>query len=127
RTTSLRWAVAASILLLVGFGGSAGIWSWNYRLAEQHAQALSAEYAATNAQMMRFRAEHNADLARKRQAFLDVQAQMRNLVQTQQQKWEELQKAARERQVNVVVSGPQTIQPGAPNFYNVTTRDQNNQ
>jgi hypothetical protein len=126
RGSWLGSAVAAGVLLLMGFSGSAAIWGWNYRLLEQHAEVLAAEFTAKNVAMVQARNEHNAVLARKRHEVLDVQAQIRNLVQSQQQKWEELQKAARERQVNVVVSGPQTIQPGAPNSYNLVTCDQNN-
>src|SRR5260370_26200534 len=40
------WAIGASVLLLLGLGGPATIWSWQYTLAQQYAQALAAEYQA---------------------------------------------------------------------------------
>jgi hypothetical protein len=127
RRVWLGWSIAASILLLLGLGVPATVWGWRYVAAQQEAQALAAEYQAKNTQMMRLSSEYHASLAQKRQAVLDVHERMNKLVQDAQQKWAALQQAARERQLNVLVSGPQTIQPGAANTYQITTQDRNNQ
>jgi hypothetical protein len=127
RRAWLGWTVAASILLLLGVGVPATVWGLRYVAAQHEAQALALEYQAKNALAMRLRNEHDADLARKRQELLDVHERIGKLVQEKQQQWAALQKAAREKQLNVLVSGPQTIQPGATNTYQITTQNRNNE
>src|SRR5262249_23672407 len=98
RRAWLGWAVAASILL-ISLGVPATIWSWRYSVAQQDAQALALQYQALNAQAIKLRNEYHATLTQKRQDLLEVQDRIRKLGEGQKQKWEALQKAARERQL----------------------------
>jgi hypothetical protein len=123
----LGGAVAASILLLLGCGVPATIWSWQFYVAQRRAQILAAQYEATLAKTVRLRAERSATLARKQQEVVPVQEKIRKLAERLPKKVEELAQAAPEPPLNVVLSGPQTIQPGAVNSYEVTTLNQNNQ
>jgi hypothetical protein len=120
-------ALAASILLLLGGGVPATIWSWRFSAAQQHAHVLTAEYQAKFAEAIRLGDDRNAALERKRQDVVQAQEAIRKLAENRQQKRDAPMQAALGRPLNMVLSGPQTIQPGTANSYEVATLNQHNQ
>src|SRR5579871_5027405 len=127
RTPWFRWGIAASILLLVGLGIPVGIWGWHYSEAQQTLQALALQYRALQAQDARLHEDQNAASERAQQEAREIQEQIRKLAESRTTKLAAFQKVARERQLNITVTGPQTLQPGAPNQYQVATRNRNHQ
>jgi hypothetical protein len=121
-----RFALAASILFL-SLATPAGWWTVSYvqtehreKRAEERYTALQSKAQANAARIQENinHAAHEVGLAQRRvnEAALEYQ---KNVA--------ELQQKIRSRQLDVVVSGPEHLQPGAPNEYNILTRNLNNQ
>jgi hypothetical protein len=82
------------------------------------ALGLTADYR--NARSVRDQGEGR--LAMARQAVDELKDQLRRAKEVKDTRLAVLAKAAGERQFTVVVSGPETVQPGAPNTYHIQTR-----
>jgi hypothetical protein len=120
----VRWAVAAAVLLLVaGLGGSAG-WSW-YGHQDEVARA-EAERRQALEEKNRFAQQGAAERERAARELREIQEQIRLLEVQWTGEADQARKAANARQLQVIISGPKTLQPGAPNRYNIETRDRNN-
>src|SRR5262245_31671893 len=109
----VRWgrlAVAAAVLLpLAGRGAPGGWYGYDY---VQTRRALDG---------------HQAVVAQARQDLQDVDNKTAVAGRELMRREQALLEAARERQLRVVVSGPETVQPGAPNKYTIATRNLNEQ
>jgi anti-sigma factor RsiW len=123
----MRWALAASILLVAGLGISGGWWTLRYAHDRHLAAAYAEQYAALQAETNAIRSEHQTSINEAVRKVQAVQHEIGKLDSDRATKWTALQQAARQRQLNVIVSGPQTVQPGAPNTYQISTRNLNNQ
>ncbi len=124
----VRWAIAAGLLLVVAGGGVPGtLWTLSY-LDQQH-QMLQAQAVLEQlqAEARHVAEEHQVAVAQAGKDVEEAQKQLEALWQRHNTKLAELDRALRDRQINVVVSGPETIQPGAPNEYRIQTRNLNNQ
>jgi hypothetical protein len=121
------WAIAASILVLLSLGVPSGWWTVRYLQEETGLQQASAHLAAAKAQADKFAAEHQLQIAHQEQTIQETQRQLEQLSQEVLEKWNALQRKIQDRQLNVVVSGPETLQPGAPNEYHVRTYNLNQQ
>jgi hypothetical protein len=121
------WAVAASILVLVGLGVPGSWWTWRYvqetgRVAEL--TALTQEQRAYTQQLVSLQKDK---IAKAETEIRTTQEQLEKLTEREQARWNGLQQELRDRQLKVVVTGPQTLQPGASNEYQVQVRNRNNQ
>jgi hypothetical protein len=105
------WAVAAAgLLALLSSGGGVGGWYWrDYAAAKQ----IKVQNEAAVAQAAKEVQEAGADI---RKTEVD---RVKNKAQVVQQ--------FRASQLKVVVTGPETVQPGAPNQYEIETRNLNEQ
>lgn len=99
------WVAAAAVLLALAGGAIPGAYWWR-------------DYA-----------EANRTVEQTQAAIRDARAEIDNITRgfsiaetAKQQKAAALEQAAVERQLKVVVSGPQAVQPGAPNTYKIQTR-----
>lgn len=115
------WVVAASALFAVGIPWVANAIS-DRTLAQQ---ATLAKAEADDAQRQ-LDASLKAWQARVKQALderdrsaAELAQQTRNLIVATEKAGDEL----RAKQLNVLVSGPAAMTPGAPNFYNIATQD----
>jgi hypothetical protein len=102
-----RWAVAAAALLLVAGGlGVPAAW-----YGHDYAQARAAVRA------------HDDEVAQVEQKVKELAAEERNLPGEKQQEVAKVWQKAHDRQVNLVVSGPQRVQVGAPSQFHIETRN----
>jgi anti-sigma factor RsiW len=102
----LRIAVAAAVLLAVaGAAIPGGVY---YR-----------DYAATQQAVAHYRQQ----IADASKAGREAQARINQAAADRNESEAALRKAAQERQLKVVVSGPPTLQPGAPSQYEIQTRN----
>ena len=97
------WSLAAAVLVLLGIPG--GIITFNYQ-ADLHRLQESEKAIALAAQKMDSKAR----------ALQAVLAERNSKIR-------EASEEIRKKELRVVVTGPQTIQPGAPNQYQILTRD----
>ena len=105
-----RWAVAAAILVAIGIPGwIIGRTASRYADARQEAQLAEAKITAENEKMRR------------------VEADLRLIPQQRDAKVAAVLNTQRERQLKLVVTGPGTIQSGAPNEFQIQTFNLNNQ
>jgi anti-sigma factor RsiW len=100
------WAAAAAALLALGSLGIPAAW-----YGRDYARARDAVAA------------HAAALDAARQEARAAEQQLNQLPIEENRKAAEVMRAARERQLNVVVSGPERLQAGAPGEYRVQTRN----
>jgi anti-sigma factor RsiW len=101
-----RWAVAAALLLAAGGLGAPAAW-------------YGSDYVQARATV-----RHHADqLAQAEQHVNRLGEQLNELAVEQQRETEKVREKARERQINLVVSGPQRPQVGAPSEYRIETRN----
>jgi hypothetical protein len=101
-----RWAVAAALLIAAGGLGTPAAY-----FGHDYLQARSAVAA------------HADQVADAERALAEVNHQVARLPVEKNQQVEDVWKAARARQLNVVVSGPQRVQVGAPSEYRIQTRN----
>lgn len=98
-----RWAVAAAVLLAIGVGVP-GFW-----LARDYAEA--SRVARQNETVI---AQRNAEMT-------DINRMMRDLPRERDGKVESIRQEVRDRQLKVVITGPATVQSGAPTEYRIQT------
>jgi hypothetical protein len=115
-----RWAVAASILLvLAGMGGLAGL-SWSEH-REGHLLAR-AQLRQINAEQQEFNeAQQTAD-HRSERAIREIQDEIQKLEKSWKDELTQAQKDAAEKQLQVIIVGPKTVEAGARNEYRIETR-----
>jgi hypothetical protein len=101
-----RWAVAAALLVAAGGLGVPAAW-----YGHDYVQARAAVR------------EHAEQLARAESNVNVLDTQRNQLPAKEKQEVAKVWQKARERQINLVVSGPQRVEVGAPSEYRVETRN----
>jgi hypothetical protein len=120
-----RWAIAAGILLLCSLGIPTGLWSASYVQTRLAAERAASKQAMASAELQRLGQEHRTAMEQAREGVQVVERQIQDFEQKEQAKWAALEQQARDRQLDVVLSGPQTVQAGAPNNFEVRTQNLN--
>lgn len=101
-----RWAVAAAVLVAAGAAA--------VPLYRARQEVLAARQAVET---------HDRVVADARRQVEEAQRQVNAAAVERDRKIEEVRKAAQDRQLRLIVSGPRTIQPGAPAEFQVTALD----
>jgi alpha-2-macroglobulin-like protein len=118
------WVVAASVLLVVGGLGVPGGWFWARQWGqEQVIQVALARQEALAADIHRIRAEHQDRLERGEREVRSTQDRLTAATADTRKRLDEV----RSRQVKLIVFGPKTVQPGAPNYFDIQTLNLANQ
>jgi hypothetical protein len=108
RRTWGRWAAAAVILLALAGLGAGGSWAWHdYRTARGVADGYQAE------------------LAHAKTAIKDANDKLAAAPRERAEKERQVREAADRQKLKVVVSGPESVQAGAPNQFQIQTRNPN--
>jgi hypothetical protein len=115
RRNWLRWAIAASVLLVVGGIGVAGFLTW-----QEYSSRRQELARAKNEQEKLVEKKHNAD-----EAIRLVQQEIRKLEEQWKSESQEIQKSSADKQLHLSIKGPKTLVPGAPNQFSIeiTNRD----
>lgn len=113
----LPWAVAASMMVAIAGG------SYWYVAQERTMRTAESRADAIQVALHDLTVKQQSETARTTQQLKELQERWQKLPQHQAERLQEL--AA--RQLDVVVTGPQTIQAGAPAEYRIQTKDRNNQ
>jgi hypothetical protein len=101
-----RWVAAAALVAaVVGLGGAGGLSAVDYARARQSRDAVDSRMAAAS------------------QAVAKTELELREAREKRDNSKAGLINATQDRQLKVVVSGPETVQPGAPNEFHIETRD----
>jgi anti-sigma factor RsiW len=115
-----RWALAASVLLVLGgMGGLAGV-AWS-----QHREDLllaQAEHQTVTRQHQDLVAAQQQDNHRSQVAIREIQDEIQKLEQKWQADLTQAQKDAAEKQLQVIIVGPKNVEAGANNQYRIETR-----
>jgi hypothetical protein len=121
------WAIAASILLLIGLGTPTLWWYVRDRQAE-HALALATTRSeAVREEQKTLAAEQQQALAQAQKEVQDLNGQLQTITAKQQEKLVALSRQISDRQFDVVLTGPEHLQPGARNNYEIQTVNLNRQ
>jgi hypothetical protein len=118
-----RWAIAAAILLAAGLGLTGGI-LW-YRHAQEVARARD-EYQNTVHAHAAQRLEQERERQRTQQDIAAIQEQIRLLEAAWQGEAQKVQTRYANQDMQVTVTGPKSVQAGAPNVYQIDARPKNN-
>src|SRR5262245_41555093 len=116
-----RWAVAAGIVALVGLGGAAGM-RW-YEHADEASRALQDHERARQAQA-RIAQARQRDQQNSQAEIAEIQEQIRLLEAQWTGEAEQVRGRFADQDVRVTVTGPKTVQAGAPNVYRIDARRQ---
>jgi hypothetical protein len=119
------WALAASILLLLGVSVAGGWWTVRYLQQQQQAEMALATYEASRSVAGQLAADRQEKLARTEREFKLAEHNLQELDRTQPQKWAALAQQVRDRQLDVLVTGPEALEPGACNEFQVRTQNLN--
>jgi hypothetical protein len=119
RRSWVRWALAACLLLALAGLGLAGVKWQEYHHAVTMAR-IEQEQALDEKNVL---VRQQTDAARE---LREIQEQIRLLEAKWTAEAEQVQRKVKSQELQVIVSGPKTLQPGAPNRYNIQTRDRNN-
>jgi uncharacterized protein YfaS (alpha-2-macroglobulin family) len=120
----LRWAIAAGLLLAVAGIGIPGAYYWHQenRVASNELRLQEIDQSAKNVSE-----EYHARIAKANSEVQSLQKQMQDASGTRQQKINEIVNKINSERLNMTVTGPQTLTPGAPTSIRVATTDLNNQ
>jgi A-macroglobulin TED domain/Alpha-2-macroglobulin family len=121
------WAIAASILLLIGLGTPTLWWYLRESGAEHALAAATTRYEAVREEEKSLAAERREAVARAQKDVQDLSDQLQKLAVSQQEKWVALSRQINDRQFDVVLTGPEHLQPGARNNYEIQTVNLNRQ
>jgi alpha-2-macroglobulin-like protein len=116
-----RWALAAAVLLAAGLGSAGGgVW---YAYGRDAAHAREEHEVAQRDQERRARKQQE-ERQRGERDIAEIQEQIRLL----EAKWDgeasQVQREYADREVQVTVTGPKTVQAGAPNVFQFEARRQ---
>jgi hypothetical protein len=121
------WAIAASIILFAGIGVPAAWWGTRYVTVRDLVQANQVAVLDLQSQEVALAKTRQDVIHAARQEVEDAQKAFEQLDREQQAEWKDFAEAAKARQLSVVVSGPATLEPGAPNVFQIQTRNPNGQ
>ncbi|HEV3116136.1 MAG TPA: alpha-2-macroglobulin family protein, partial [Gemmataceae bacterium] len=119
RRASSAWAIAASVLVLVGIGASGGWWTTTYWQEKHIAQAREEAYKQQVALLSERVAERTASVADATKQVQELDQQVVRLQFEAANKWVELTNKVQNQSLNVVLTGPAAVQPGARNEYQI--------
>ncbi|MCI0402460.1 MAG: zf-HC2 domain-containing protein, partial [Acidobacteria bacterium] len=122
------WAVAATLLLAVGgLGVPGGAWAWKLHELRQQADVAKADYEESRKLAANFdRDQRNRQLALQYE-METARKDHEKAASDFQERQNKLNRAVAEQRLRVSLSGPPTLQPGAPNIYQVVIQEYNNQ
>jgi hypothetical protein len=116
-----RWAIAAGILIAIGLGSGTALWGvrdWQLRAQAKVQEERLASLQAENARLV---AEQQAAINRAAKDATDASQEVDKVITQYQEKLTALQKTISSRDLNVVVAGPERIQPGTNNQFQIQT------
>jgi uncharacterized protein YfaS (alpha-2-macroglobulin family) len=120
----MPWAMAAAVLVAVAGLGIPGAYYWHQkdRVARLDSQIQAIAQAAERAKQ-----DYHDRVARADADVQSVQKQMQEAMETREKKLQQIQSDVNTQQLNVTVTGPQTLVAGAPNRIQVATTNLNRQ
>jgi len=127
RTFALRWALAASVLLAVGLSFPCGWWTVVYFQDQRLAAIETERLVAVKAEESAVNAQFGEKLALVERSVERIEKEKGELDRRDEQLRLDLENKLRQQQMDLLVSGPQHIQPGAPNTFRVQTQNLDNQ
>ncbi|MCS6850431.1 MAG: MG2 domain-containing protein [Gemmataceae bacterium] len=128
RRRPLKWALAASIALVLTSAASWAVVHWHdaNRKAEWEVAAALNHYESVRAQLDTLRAERQARLQASHEQLARAQQELSELNRELERKQGEAERALRARRRYVAIVSDGTIQAGAANEYHIETRDLDN-
>jgi hypothetical protein len=120
----LPWAMAAAVLLAVAGLGIPGAYYWHQqdRVARLDSHIRELAQAAE-----RTKNDYHEQVARADKGVQSVQKQIQEAMENRGEKLSQIQSDVNTQQLNVTVTGPQTLVAGAPNRFQVATTNLNRQ
>src|SRR5581483_1769798 len=109
-----RWAIAASITLLVGLGIPSGWWTVNYLQDKSRATVEQEHLMAVRAEEQVAGLLFQDKIARASSSREKVEKEIEDLDKQRNTKLVALEKQVEQRQFDVQIRGPANYQPGAP-------------
>jgi hypothetical protein len=119
------WAVAASVLLALG--GLAAWYGVDYGRNKDRVAYLRGEWENAVALLHNQTADHDAAVAKAEQHLQAAPAKQQRLAQELETKFAAIDERYQANQVKMVITGPPTIQFGAPTEYHIETKNLNDQ
>jgi hypothetical protein len=120
-------ALAASVLIFLGFGIPGAVWTARYAQVRYELAIVQQQKEAVRIEGLALGRNIEAERAAAVQKAGDVHQKKVKLHEDAKKHWDELVRTSLGRQLAVQVTGPATFQPGAPNSYQVETRNRNGQ
>jgi len=117
-----RWALAAGILLAIAGVGIPGAY---YRHQQDRVAQNENRLEFINKSADRTRQEHEERIARADTDLQSLQKQLQEATQDRQKKISQIWTDVNAQRLNVTVTGPQALEPGAPNPIRIVTTDLN--
>lgn len=112
------WALAACVLVALGGLAAPAAWYWRASSLQQQAAVENARrHDELIAQLTDLRARHESELQAKVKEVAQVQEALTKIGKQTEEKIA----AVHNKQVRILISGPQTVQAGAPNNYQIKT------
>lgn len=120
RRFSLQWAIAASVLFLLFAGGLAGGVSW-YSYFSDYSSAQD-RHARLQRRQAELQQQQQSAEEKARRQMREMQEQIKLLEAQWKGELQQVDKKHNEKQLQVLVTGPKTVQAGARNEYTIETR-----
>lgn len=117
-----HWAIAASVLVAVGALGAVGVYHYS-DLAERQRAAVATQAAAdaSRADLARLTQQQQAAQDAARKVFDAAAAKEQAQARKYQDALDAARKAAEAKEFTVRLTGPEQVEPGAPNKWQVET------
>jgi hypothetical protein len=118
-----RWALAASVLVLLSGSGFFGVWGWQQRRGD----ILSAEgrLAAAQNSVAELQRQQQAERQKLAQEMRAVQEEIKRLTDEWRNESDKVTRSVKGRGVRVNIEGPKNLQAGAKNLYHIDVRRDN--
>ncbi|MFL5341571.1 MAG: alpha-2-macroglobulin family protein [Gemmataceae bacterium] len=122
----LTWVVAAVVLLAVGgVVGPGTRHLMRYSQQKQLADNAASVKRAADEDLQKLLADRRAAVAKAKQNVEDATTELTQLSAQEQKDLEEAQRKINDKHLVLIVTGPQAIQPGAPNHFQIATHNLN--
>ncbi|WP_439627825.1 alpha-2-macroglobulin family protein [Gemmata sp.] len=117
-----QWTIAASVLVVVGTVGTVAAYHYS-DLAEKKREAAAAQAVAdaSRAELARVTAQQQAAQDAARKVFDEAAAKEREQAEKYRAALDAARKAAEAKEFTVRLTGPEQVEPGAPNTWQVET------
>jgi uncharacterized protein YfaS (alpha-2-macroglobulin family) len=118
----VRWAIAAGLLLAVAGVGLPGAYYWQKeeRVAKAESRIQEVQKSAEQTRL-----GYLDRLARAEAALHSVEKEIQEASEDRNKRINEIWTNVNSQRMNVAVTGPQTLEPGAPNPFRIVTTDLN--